>query len=71
VLENYTVNAFLERQPEGGLHHICYVVDDLKAICGRLRAREPAYLVRASRSSAQRSSNLFRPANRSRHPDRA
>lgn len=39
VLENHTVNAFLERQPQGGLHHICYVVDDLKAICDRLRAR--------------------------------
>ena len=39
VLENYTVNAFLERQPAGGLHHICYVVDDLKAICNRLGSR--------------------------------
>ena len=39
VLENHTVNAFLARQPQGGLHHICYVVDDLKSICDRLRAR--------------------------------
>lgn len=39
VLENHTVNAFLERQPTGGLHHVCYVVDDLKAICARLSAR--------------------------------
>ena len=39
VLENHTVNAFLERQPQGGLHHICYLVDDLKAVCGRLTAR--------------------------------
>jgi len=37
VLENYTINDFLKRQPAGGLHHICYVVDDLKAICGRLK----------------------------------
>src|SRR5579862_6906700 len=27
LLENYTINDFLERQPTGGLHHICYVVD--------------------------------------------
>jgi methylmalonyl-CoA/ethylmalonyl-CoA epimerase len=39
VLENHTVNAFLERQPQGGLHHICYLVDDLKAVCCRLTAR--------------------------------
>ena len=39
VLENHTANAFLARQPQGGLHHICYVVDDLKSICDRLRAR--------------------------------
>lgn len=38
LLENYTINDFLERQPKGGLHHVCYVVDDLKAICGRLNA---------------------------------
>jgi methylmalonyl-CoA/ethylmalonyl-CoA epimerase len=38
VLENHTVNAFLERQPEGGLHHVCYLVDDLEAICQRLTA---------------------------------
>ena len=37
LLENYTINDFLKRQPAGGLHHICYVVDDLKAICGRLK----------------------------------
>ena len=38
LLENYTINDFLKRQPAGGLHHICYVVDDLKAICSRLSA---------------------------------
>lgn len=38
LLENYTINDFLAKQPQGGLHHICYVVDDLDAICGRLSA---------------------------------
>lgn len=37
VLENHTVNDFLARHPEGGLHHVCYVVDDLAAICERLQ----------------------------------
>lgn len=37
VLENHTVNDFLLRQPEGGLHHVCYVVDDLASICERLQ----------------------------------
>lgn len=39
LLENHTVNDFLARQPQGGLHHVCYVVDDLTAICERLRVR--------------------------------
>ena len=38
LLENYTINDFLKRQPNGGLHHVCYLVDDLKAICSRLSA---------------------------------
>ncbi|HUT47723.1 MAG TPA: methylmalonyl-CoA epimerase [Alphaproteobacteria bacterium] len=39
VLEDHTINDFLERSPGGGLHHICYVVDDLKAMRERLTAR--------------------------------
>jgi methylmalonyl-CoA/ethylmalonyl-CoA epimerase len=31
VLEDYTVQAFLARQPLGGLHHVCYLVADLDA----------------------------------------
>lgn len=32
------VAAFLERQPAGGIHHICYEVDDIRAAAERLRA---------------------------------
>jgi methylmalonyl-CoA/ethylmalonyl-CoA epimerase len=32
------VRAFLERNPEGGMHHICYEVDDIIAARDRLRA---------------------------------
>jgi methylmalonyl-CoA/ethylmalonyl-CoA epimerase len=38
VLENHTVNDFLRRQPGGGLHHVCYVVDDLPKVRDRLKA---------------------------------
>jgi methylmalonyl-CoA/ethylmalonyl-CoA epimerase len=38
VLEDQTINDFLARHPAGGLHHICYVVDDLDALRPRLAA---------------------------------
>lgn len=36
VLGQHTINYFLKRQPTGGLHHVCYVVDDLKTVRDRL-----------------------------------
>ncbi|ACB95817.1 methylmalonyl-CoA epimerase [Beijerinckia indica] len=30
------IAAFLERNPSGGIHHVCYEVDDLKAARDRL-----------------------------------
>lgn len=30
------ITAFLNRHPQGGLHHICYEVDDLGDACGQL-----------------------------------
>jgi methylmalonyl-CoA/ethylmalonyl-CoA epimerase len=32
------VNSFLERNPTGGMHHICYEVDDIIATRDRLRS---------------------------------
>lgn len=32
------VRSFLERNPSGGMHHICYEVDDIVAARDRLRA---------------------------------
>jgi methylmalonyl-CoA/ethylmalonyl-CoA epimerase len=32
------VGSFLERNPSGGMHHICYEVDDIIAARDRLRA---------------------------------
>lgn len=32
------IGKFLERNPDGGIHHICYEVDDIAAARDRLRA---------------------------------
>ncbi len=32
------IEKFLERNPDGGIHHICYEVDDIGAARDRLRA---------------------------------
>jgi methylmalonyl-CoA/ethylmalonyl-CoA epimerase len=32
------IAAFLQRSPAGGIHHVCYEVDDIKAARDRLRA---------------------------------
>ena len=32
------ITAFLERQPGGGVHHLCFEVDDIEAAAARLRA---------------------------------
>ncbi len=33
------INAFLERNPGGGIHHVCYEVDDILAARDRLKAQ--------------------------------
>ncbi|MCY4469297.1 MAG: methylmalonyl-CoA epimerase [Thiotrichales bacterium] len=33
------IAGFLRRNPSGGVHHVCYEVDDLEAACTRLRKR--------------------------------
>ena len=36
--EGSPIGKFLERNPDGGIHHICYEVDDIKAARDRLTA---------------------------------
>jgi methylmalonyl-CoA/ethylmalonyl-CoA epimerase len=36
--ERSPIAAFLERQPSGGIHHLCYEVDDVRAARDRLLA---------------------------------
>jgi methylmalonyl-CoA/ethylmalonyl-CoA epimerase len=36
--ENSPIEKFLERSPEGGVHHVCYEVDDILAARDRLVA---------------------------------
>ena len=35
--ENSPIAKFLERNPEGGIHHVCYEVEDILAARDRLR----------------------------------
>jgi methylmalonyl-CoA/ethylmalonyl-CoA epimerase len=37
--EGSPIAKFLERSPDGGIHHICYEVDDIKAARDRLKAQ--------------------------------
>lgn len=37
--ENSPIAAFLARQPGGGMHHLCYEVEDIEAAVARLVAR--------------------------------
>jgi methylmalonyl-CoA/ethylmalonyl-CoA epimerase len=37
--ENSPISAFLARNPFGGIHHICYEVDDVRAAARDLSAR--------------------------------
>lgn len=36
--ENSPINSFLEKNPAGGIHHICYEVDDILAARDKLQA---------------------------------
>ncbi|MBK5959363.1 methylmalonyl-CoA epimerase [Rhodoplanes elegans] len=36
--ENSPIAKFLEKSPDGGIHHICYEVDDILAARDRLKA---------------------------------
>jgi methylmalonyl-CoA/ethylmalonyl-CoA epimerase len=35
--ENSPIAAFLEKNPSGGMHHVCYEVEDILAACDRLK----------------------------------
>ena len=53
--EDSPIRVSLKR-PSGGVHHICYEVDDIIAARDRLRERGAASLARASRRSARMAS---------------
>lgn len=33
------IEGFLKRNPDGGVHHVCYEVEDLEAACSALESR--------------------------------
>ena len=36
--ENSPIGKFLERNPDGGMHHVCYEVEDIRAASASLKA---------------------------------
>ena len=37
--ENSPIQGFLDKNPSGGIHHICYEVDDIAVACETLESR--------------------------------
>jgi methylmalonyl-CoA/ethylmalonyl-CoA epimerase len=37
--EGSPIAKFLDRNPDGGIHHVCYEVDDIGAACDKLKAQ--------------------------------
>ncbi|HEY2755188.1 MAG TPA: methylmalonyl-CoA epimerase [Pseudolabrys sp.] len=37
--EGSPINKFLEKNPDGGIHHVCYEVDDIRAARDRLKGQ--------------------------------
>ena len=37
--ENSPIQSYLNRKPEGGMHHICYEVKDINESCKKLQER--------------------------------
>jgi methylmalonyl-CoA/ethylmalonyl-CoA epimerase len=54
--ENSPIKGFLEKNPSGGIHHICYEVDDILAARDHLKAEGARVLGTGSRRSARMAS---------------
>lgn len=38
LLEDYTINQFIQDNPSGGMHHVCYRVSDLGHVIKKIKA---------------------------------
>ena len=56
--QNSPIAKFLERNPDGGMHHLCYEVDDIIAATGS-RRRAPGFSAAASQELARTASRCF------------
>ncbi len=54
--EGSPIAKFLERNPDGGMHHVCYEVDDIRAASEALKRTGAACSATASRKSARTAS---------------
>lgn len=67
--EESPITAFLERSPSGGIHHVCYEVEDILAARDRLLEKGARVLARVSRRpahTASRSSSFTRRTSTAR-----
>lgn len=53
------IQKFLEKKPDGGLHHLCFETDDLEADVARLRARGYQFLTEAPTPGAHGTRVIF------------
>ncbi|NWH08959.1 MAG: methylmalonyl-CoA epimerase [Alphaproteobacteria bacterium] len=37
--ENSPILSFLSKNPKGGIHHVCYEVEDIEAACAQMKAK--------------------------------
>ncbi|HBC53695.1 MAG TPA: methylmalonyl-CoA epimerase, partial [Alphaproteobacteria bacterium] len=37
--DNSPIAGFLKNNPKGGMHHLCYEVEDIEAACAQMRAQ--------------------------------
>ena len=66
------IARFLEKSPDGGIHHVCYEVDDIEAARDQLVRRAPAFSApERPRSGSREAGALPAPEGFLRDPCRA
>ena len=70
--DNSPIAAFLAKNPKGGMHHVCYEVEDIVAACAQMKknGRHHHRHRRATHRRARQARRLHAPQGFQRHPDR-
>ena len=56
---NSPISSFLERNPAGGIHHVCYEVDDINEAANILQDKKAKILVMENRESGHTGNQLY------------